>query len=146
MGNASSPTGLTLGGLAAAAGVNRETVRYYERRGLVSEPPRSGKGYRLYDADAERRLRFIKQAQALGFTLEEIGELLELRVSSTATCADVRERAQQKVADVERRIAALEAMRRTLTGIAVQCSGTGPVGDCPILDALEGRNACRKSR
>jgi len=145
MGNASNDS-LKLGDLAAAAGVNRETIRYYERRGLVAEPPRSGKGYRLYGADAERRIRFIKQAQALGFTLEEVAELLELRVSATATCADVRERAQQKVADVERRIAALEAMRRTLTGIAAQCHGTGPVGDCPILDALEGRNACRKSR
>ena len=145
MGNTST-NGLRLGELAAAAGVNRETIRYYERRGLVAEPPRSEKGYRLYDADAERRVRFIKQAQALGFTLEEVGELLALRVSATATCADVRERAERKVADVERRIAALKAMRMTLAGIAAQCSGTGPVGDCPILDALEGRNACRKSR
>jgi MerR family transcriptional regulator, copper efflux regulator len=145
MGNASN-NGLRLGDLAAAAGVNRETIRYYERRGLVAEPPRSRNGYRVYDADAERRVRFIKQAQALGFTLEEVGDLLELRVSSTATCGDVRERAQRKVADVERRIAALKAMRKTLAAIAAQCSGTGPVGDCPILDALEGRNACRKSR
>lgn len=135
-----------MGGLARAAGVNRETIRYYERRGLLTEPLRTASRYRIYDAGAERRIRFIRQAQALGFTLEEIGELLELRVSRTATCGDVRDRAQRKITDVERRIADLKAMRQTLTAIAAQCHGAGPAGDCPILDALEEPRTCRKSR
>jgi MerR family copper efflux transcriptional regulator len=137
--------GFTLGRLAGAAGVNRETIRYYERRGLVAAPPRSGNGYRIYAADAERRIRFIKQAQALGFTLEEVGELLALRVSPRSTCADVKRRAAAKIADVERRIAALRAVKRALAGISAECTGAGPASDCPILDALEEPRRWRKS-
>lgn len=95
---------LTIGRLAKQAGVNLETVRYYERRGLLPRPPRSASGYRLFPAEAARRLRFIRRAQELGFSLKEIRELLSLRVSRTTTSAVIRTRAEAKVADIEAKI------------------------------------------
>lgn len=127
---------LTTGALARAAGVNIETVRYYERRGLLPEPPRRDSGYRAYDPGAVDRLRFIRSAQELGFTLDEIGALLALRVDAHATSADVRRHAQDKVADIDRKLAALRQMRAALLHLIDQCDGTGPTSDCPILDAL----------
>src|SRR5713226_8911199 len=92
---------LTIGHLAKQAGVNLETVRYYERRGLLLRPPRSASGYRLFPAEAARRLRFIRRAQELGFSLAEIGELLSLRVSRSTTSGDIRARAEAKIARSE---------------------------------------------
>ena len=129
-------TGLTTSKLAQAAGINSETLRYYERRGLLPEPPRRESGYRIYPVDSVERLRFIKGAQALGFTLEEIRELLELRVNEQATQADVRERAEAKVSGIETKIAALQQMRDALLNLVNQCHGDGPTSECPILDAL----------
>jgi MerR family mercuric resistance operon transcriptional regulator len=128
--------GLSAGKLAEAAMVNVETLRYYERRGLLPEPPRKESGYRMYPGSAVDRLRFIKGAQTLGFTLEEIHELLNLRVDEHAGRADVRRRAQEKVTDIERKIIALEAMRRALHELIEQCHGDGPTSDCPILEAM----------
>lgn len=92
---------LTIGRLAKEAGVNLETVRFYERRGLLPRPPRSSSGYRMFPAEAARRLRFIRRAQELGFSLKEIRELLSLRVSRTTTSRDIRARTEAKIADVE---------------------------------------------
>jgi MerR family mercuric resistance operon transcriptional regulator len=128
---------LTIGLLAKQAGVNLETVRFYERRGLLPRQPRSASGYRLFPADAARRLRFIRRAQELGFSLNEIRELLSLRVSRTTRSADIRERAEAKVADIEAKIRSLESMRRTLRKLTKVCDGCAPATECPILESLD---------
>jgi MerR family transcriptional regulator, copper efflux regulator len=128
---------LTIGRLAKQAGVNLETVRYYERRGLLPKPPRSASGYRLFPSDAARRLRFIRRAQELGFSLKEIRELLSLRVSRTTTSKDIRARAEAKIADVEAKIKSLEAMKKTLNKLTKVCDGCSPLAACPILDSLD---------
>jgi MerR family mercuric resistance operon transcriptional regulator len=128
---------LTIGRLAKQAGVNLETVRFYERRGLLPRPPRSSSGYRLFPAEAARRLRFIRRAQELGFSLKEIGDLLSLRVSRRTTKAAIRARAEAKIADIEARIRSLESMKKTLRKLTNACAGCGPVAECPILDSLD---------
>ena len=129
--------GLTIGKVARGAGLAIDTVRYYEREGLLQKPARTAAGYRQYPADAVARLRFIRQAKELGFSLAEIKHLLALRVTPGKSCADVRARAEAKIADVEQRIAQLNRMRGALTKLAVACSGRGPTSECPILEALE---------
>ena len=132
---------LTIGRLAREAGVNLETVRFYERRGLLPKPPRSASGYRLFPADAARRLRFIRRAQELGFSLVEIRELLSLRVSPTAKSADVRRRAEAKIADIDAKIRTLDSMKRTLRKLTNVCEGCGPIAKCPILESLDKENS-----
>jgi len=134
-------TTLTIGKVATAAGLGVETVRFYERQGLIAEPSRSQSGYRQYRPETIRRLRFIVRAKALGFTLKEIGELLDLRATPGAGCADVQARAEAKMADVGRRIADLDAMKRALEALVSQCRGGGPLSDCPVLDALDDEEA-----
>jgi MerR family copper efflux transcriptional regulator len=130
---------LTSGELAGRCGVNLQTLRYYEREGLLPEPPRTAAGYRTFPPDSVTRVQFIKHAQALGFTLEEVKELLALRVDPMTTCADVQKRAEAKVADIERKIKRLEAIKAALTELAAACSGEGPASSCSLLEALEGR-------
>jgi MerR family transcriptional regulator, copper efflux regulator len=129
--------GLTIGQLAEQAHVNRETVRYYERRRLLQRPSRSLGGYRVFSDDALRRLRFIRHAKMLGFSLEEIKELLALRVRSVDTCDRVRARTLTKVADIDGKIEALQQMRRALSELVSACSRRRKTDDCPILDSLE---------
>jgi len=128
--------GLMIGKVAQSAGLAIDTVRYYEREGLLEKPARTASGYRHYTTDAIARLRFIRQAKDLGFSLSEIKELLALRVTPGKSCADVRAHAEHKVADVDRRIASLKRMRGALVKLASACSGKGPVSQCPILEAL----------
>lgn len=128
---------ITIGKVAKAAGIGVETVRFYERQGLIPEPPRSGSGYRLYSGDTIRRLRFVKRAKTLGFTLSEIRELLSLSVTPGAGCSDVRDQARAKIEDIEDRVTQLLAMKMALEGLVDQCSGVGPTTECPILAALE---------
>ena len=128
---------LTIGHLAKEAGVNLETVRYYERRGLLPKPPRSASGYRLFPSDAARRLRFIRRAQELGFSLKEIRELLSLRVSRTTTSRDIRARAETRIADIDAKIKSLESIKRTLRKLTNLCEGCVPVAECPILESLD---------
>ncbi len=132
---------LTIGHLAREAGVNLETVRYYERRGLLPKPPRSASGYRLFPSDAARRLRFIRRAQELGFSLKEIRELLWLRVSRTTRSRDIRARAEAKIADIEAKISSLESMKKTLQKLTGVCNGCAPLAKCPILESLDKENA-----
>ncbi len=132
---------LTIGRLARQAGVNLETVRYYERRGLLPRPPRSVSGYRLFPAETARRLRFIRRAQQLGFSLTEIGELLSLRVSRRTTSAEIRARAETKIADIEAKIKSLESMKKTLRKLTTVCDGCAPLADCPILESLDRETA-----
>jgi len=128
---------LTIGQAARSAGVGVETLRFYERRGLLAEPARKDSGYRQYPEDVVARLRFIRRAKELGFSLKEIKELLALRVDPDTTCAKVRKRAEDKIADVEGKIDALQTIKKALTKLTKTCSGRGPTSECPILDALD---------
>lgn len=138
--------GFRVGEVARQAGVNLQTIRYYEKRGLLPRPPRTASNYRLYPQDAVRRVQFIKRAQELGFTLKEIKELLSLRAAQDARCSDVRKRTQAKILDIKVKLRTLEAMRKALTRLIGECSGKGPVTECPILDAMdsENENSCRE--
>lgn len=129
--------GLTTGQVARRARVNVETVRYYERRGLLPEPTRRPSGYRNYSPDAVRRIQFIRHAQQLGFSLQEVSELLRLRVDPETSCSEVKQRAEAKRAEIERKIEDLRRMQQALVTLAATCSGEGPIDACPILDALE---------
>jgi Hg(II)-responsive transcriptional regulator len=128
---------LTRGELAKRCEVNFETVRYYEQQGLLPKPSRTVSNYRVYDEDTVRRVRFIKRAQDLGFTLREVKELLSLRASPRARCADVYERAEAKVRSIDEKVRTLQAMRRALSKLMSECTGRGGITECPILDALE---------
>ena len=130
-------TTIKTGELARQAGVNVETLRFYERKGLLPKPPRRNSGYREYPPESVQRLRFIKRAQELGFSLAEIKELLTLRVTRGTTCLQVRERAQEKVADVQQKISDLRAIEEALTKLVKSCSGSGPASRCPILEHLD---------
>lgn len=129
--------GLTISQVASQAGVKVETVKFYERRGLVEQPPRPASGYRTYPTQTVARIRFIRRAQELGFSLKEIGELLGLRFTPETSCAEVKARAEAKIADIERKREALRKMREALQRLAEACKGEGPVSECPILEAME---------
>lgn len=131
-------TSLKIGEVAKQAGVGVETVRFYERKGLLHEPQRRTSGYRQYDKGAIAVLRFIRRAKELGFTLKEIKTLLNLRLDESATRADVRDEARAKVSDIEARIADLQRMKDSLLKLIRKCSGHGATKGCPILDALQG--------
>lgn len=127
---------ISISQLARAAGVGVETVRFYERKGLLDAPARKDSGYRQYDDDAVERLKFIRRAQQVGFTLKEIQDLLALRDDPDARRADVRERAGEKVADIDAKVRDLLAMRASLTALLESCEGDGPASGCPIITAL----------
>ena len=133
---------LSIGQLAQRAGVGIETVRFYERKGLLEEPSRKPSGYRQYDDAVIDRLRFIKRAKELGFTLKEIKELLSLRLEPTSRCADVKSKAEAKIADIESKIRTLQRMKRALVKVTKECSGSGSTRDCPILDAIDSKKKC----
>ena len=128
---------LTIGKLARQAGVGVETLRYYERRGLIEPQRRTTAGYRLYHADVGQRLRFIRRAQALGFSLDEIAELLSLSDRPGESAAEVKQLTRAKIDDIESRIRDLERMKSALSELEVQCPGhAGTTAECPILAAL----------
>jgi Hg(II)-responsive transcriptional regulator len=128
---------LTISQIATAADVNVQTIRYYERRGLVPTPRRTPSGYRQYTDDAVARLRFIRHAQELGFSLQEIQELLALRVRHGAACDVVERKTRQKIEVVQQRIRDLQRMKRTLERLAAACAVRRATADCPILEVLE---------
>ena len=128
---------LTIGKVASRAGVGVETVRFYERQGLLAEPDRRASGYRQYGEDVVARLRFIRRAKELGFTLKEIADLLALKHNPAATRSDVRRKVQSKIADVEARVRDLQRIKEVLLTLADACHGPGPAEDCPILRAID---------
>ncbi len=136
----------TSGQLAEDAGVGIETIRYYERKGLLPAPPRSHSGYRRFPAEAVSRIRFIRQAQHLGFSLKEIQDLLALRIDPRASCSDVRRRAQAKIGEIEERLRGLRRMREVLRRLIEDCAGRGKTADCPILEALEAPQNAHRGR
>ena len=128
---------LTIGQLAAAVDINVQTIRYYERRGFFPATRRTASGYRQYTDDSISRLRFIKHAQALGFSLDEVSELLALRVRHGSACGAVERKARDKIQLVEQRIRDLERLKATLEQLAAACRRRRVTDDCPILQALD---------
>ena len=127
----------TIGRAAALAGVGVETIRFYERKGLIDQPlkPRLG-GFREYPLETVDRIRFIRHAQEIGFSLHEIDELLSLQADPSADCVDVRERATAKLAQVDRKIEKLRGIRSVLKGLIAACPGEGAVRSCSIMESL----------
>jgi DNA-binding transcriptional MerR regulator len=128
---------LTIGKLAKRGGVNLETIRYYEREGLMLPPPRKDSGHRAYSLRAVGRLRFIKRTQELGFRLAEIKELLALRRDPGQLCTDVLRQIDTKTQEAEGKIAHLKAIRRALLRMKGSCDGACHVSECPILESLD---------
>ncbi len=130
---------MTIGTAAREAGVGVETIRFYERRGLIEQPlkPAFG-GFRVYSADTVHRVRFIRQAQELGFSLKEIDELLSLRADPAIDCGDVRARARAKLDEVNDKIARLNRIGDALGALIAACPGRGALRACSIMDALDG--------
>lgn len=129
---------MTIAKAARKAGVGVETIRFYERKGLIDQPPKPKVGgFRAYPVETVERIRFIRQAQELGFSLREILELLSLRADPETDCADVRERAEAKLREVGRKIAGLRSMDRALRTLIAGCPGRGAVDTCTIMEALE---------
>lgn len=127
---------LTIGKAAQEAGVGVETIRFYERQGLIAQPAK-GSGYRTYPPEVIARIRFIRQAQRIGFSLKEAQELLALRADPQADCADVRARARHKITEVDEKISELLRVRAALEAVVASCPGQGGLGGCTILEALD---------
>ena len=132
--------GLTIGRLAKKVGLGIETVRFYERQGLIEPPPRTDSNYRIYPEEEVGRLRFIKKAKSLGFTLNEIKELMFVRHDPHATKADIKDRTLVKIRDIEEKIADLTRIKAALEHLASSCDGHGSLDECPILAALDSDN------
>ncbi len=128
-------SGFTRGDVARATGCNIETIRYYEKTGLLSDPPRTAAGYRIYSAAHATRLRFILRARELGFSMEDIRGLMGLEDGAAPTCAEVKVRTERHLSDVRARIADLRRIEIVLAATASRCSGA-EVPDCPVLDAI----------
>jgi MerR family mercuric resistance operon transcriptional regulator len=128
---------LTIGQLAKQTEIGLETIRFYEREGLIKNPPRRPSGYRAYPPETVQRVRFIRIAKELGFSLKEIGELLDLRVNPVKSCAHVKTIAEDKITDIEQRIRTLQRMRKTLRNLVAACEARKATSDCPILDSLD---------
>lgn len=130
---------ITSGELARQASVNGETLRYYEREGLLPAPPRTESGYRMYGPEDVQRVRFIRRAQELGFSLADIRELLTLRNDTAQTVGPVKQLAQRKMQQIDEKIQALMAMKTALSGLVNACPGDqGTTPQCPILNSLDG--------
>lgn len=128
---------MRIGEVAKRSEVGIETIRYYERQGLLAEPLRRPSGYRQYDESAVVRLQFIRRTKELGFTLTEIKELVRLRYDTETRCGHVRERAERKVRDIESRIRSLQKMKRSLKKLVATCHETDSVDECPLMDGIE---------
>lgn len=128
---------LRIGGLAKETKVNIQTIRYYERRGLLPIPVRREGGYRQYTVNDIRRIRFIKNSQKLGFSLNEISELLSLRVESDDSCMKVLKKAEVKITEIEEKIQTLRQMKKALSSLAETCRKNEKTGECPIIESLD---------
>ena len=137
-------TFLKIGEVARQSDVGVETIRYYERQGLLAEPERRPSGYRQYDETVIARLQFIRHAKELGFTLAEIGELLGLWFDANTRCEHVRKRAAEKINDIEERIRSLQKMRRALNQVIKECTSRGSLDDCPLWEGLGGASQRRR--
>ena len=127
---------MRIGEVARQTGIGIETIRFYERKGLLAEPDRRPSGFRQYDDTVVARLRFIRRAKELGFTLSEINELLGLWFDKDTQCCDVRRKALEKIDEIELKVKALQSMKRSLKKLIAQCQQRGSLRDCPLLDGL----------
>lgn len=128
---------MTIGKVSEQSGIGVETVRFYEKSGLIDDPTRTESGYRQFPPSTVIRIRFIKRAKELGFTLREIKELLNLRLDPMTTCGDVRLMAEEKLENVRAKIQSLQGIEKALGELVDACAVGGPDGECPILEALE---------
>jgi MerR family mercuric resistance operon transcriptional regulator len=128
---------ITIGKLSELTGLSRETLRFYEQKKLIPNPKRNKSGYRLYQQDTVRRIRFIQYTKKMGFSLKEIRTLLSLRINPEGTCSEIKQYTDSKITEITNQITALVTMRDTLTQLSSSCSGRGPISSCPILDAFE---------
>lgn len=138
------PSRFTIGALAQQAEVAIDTVRYYERQGLLPVPPRRASGYRDYDAAAVQRVRFIRRAKELGFSLQEIADLLALQDDRMHGVEGIKQRASERLHALDRRIAQLTEMRDALAALVAECPGSGEPAGCPILGDIRGAAAAGK--
>ncbi len=129
------PGGISIGAAARGSGVNIETIRFYERSGLLKAPPRTAGGHRVYDSGGVKRLNFVRRARELGFTLDQIRDLLALADEAETSCAEVAALASTQLGAVRGRLADLARMEAVLAAMIDRCAG-GTVPDCPILEAL----------
>ena len=127
---------ITIGKLAKKTKISIDSIRFYERRGLLTEPLRTESNYRIYPAEAADQLRFIKKAQSLGFSLDEIKELLTLQHDPGASKADVKSKTENKIKDIREKIQHLTRMLQALEQLSGTCDGHGPIEECPILESL----------
>jgi len=128
---------LKIGEVSKKSNIGIETLRFYEREGLITLPERSASGYRQYPESAIKEIQFIQQAKTLGFSLKEIGELIKLKNTRGASCKNIKATAIAKIADIQEKIDALERMKMALHPLVRQCNSTDPISDCPILNALD---------
>lgn len=128
---------LTIGQVAKQTNIGLETIRFYEREGLIESPPRLPSGYRAYPPETVPRVRFIRTAKELGFSLKEIGELLALRVDPVESCAQAKVIAEDKIADIDNRLRTLQRMRRALRKLVNACDAREATSECPILESLD---------
>lgn len=131
----------SIGQIAKESGISVETIRYYEKEGLLEKPQRRESGYRQYNGDAIDRLFFIQQAKELGFSLKEIDELLSIKSDTNTVCNDVKHLAEDKLNDIGNKIKILRRMEKSLKKLVDACPGEAPISDCPILDSLGKRSA-----
>ena len=134
---------LKIGEVAERGGVNLQTIRYYERERLLPEPPRLESGYRMFPESTVRRVRFIKRAQEIGFSLGEIRELLSLRMDAQRERTEVLTLAQAKMTDIDGKIRTLKEMKAVLNRLMERCSGCGPASECPILESIDSEEVLR---
>lgn len=132
-----STKALTIGQVAKLAEVGIDTIRFYEKKGVIQEPKRLASGYRQYDENTPRKIRFIKKAQELGFTLKEVKELLELKINRKAPCQSVRMKAETKMREIESKVNDLSKMKDALLKMVFSCSGKGTTVECSILESFE---------
>ncbi len=128
---------MTRNELARLTDVSGETIRYYEKRGLIPPPERTESGYRIYTPNDVSRVQFIKRAQGLGFSLKEISELLDFRVDDDCSCDEVKERVEEKIHEVEQKLDELTGIKTALARLAMACEARSPTDRCPILQALD---------
>lgn len=137
---------MKIGQVAKQSEVGIETIRFYERKGLLAQPPQTYGGFREYSKEAIAKIRFIKRAKDLGFSLSEISELLTLETNPNATCADVRHRAVGKISAIQERVNDLQRMKRALGRLVTSCNGNGPIDNCPIFECFGTSNPKENSR
>lgn len=128
---------LTIGQVAKEIGITVEAVRFYEKQGLIAKPQRSESGYRQYQVDTLKRIRFIQRAKDVGFTLKEIDELLTLRKKPGTSCSDIKLKALEKIETVDRKLNDLKNIRDSLTQMVMRCDASGELSECPILEFLQ---------